>query len=683
MSLKLGVDVGGTFTDVLARVGGDRGPHDREGAVHPGGPVARGHGGREAGVRDARRGAGRPVAHPARVDRRDEHDPRGEGRGRGSADDGRPRADPPSGARVDARSAVRVDGHDQARPARAAVAHARHPRADERVRRGHHGARRGRDARGDRGPARVGDGVAHDRVPQRVRELGPRAPGAGDRAGAAPRPAGVDLLGPRLGVPRVRADAHGGAELLHAAAGHQVRRRPGVAARRRRVPRPAEHRALRRRHDERPVDEGAPGRHRVLRPVRRGGGRGLPRAPHGRAERPHASTWAGRRPTSRCAATARSPSSARRSSATTSSRPAGPTSTAWAPAAARSPTSTSRARSRSARAARAPIPGPPATAAAARSRRSPTPTSCSAGCRAGRSSAGASRSTSTPPSGPWRRSPRGWASTPSQPRRRSSTSPTRTCTPPCASCRVERGYDPRDFGLVAFGGAGPLHANALARLIGADPLIIPSTPGVLSAFGFLAADVQNEFARTYLRPAEETPGEDVLAAVDELIGEAGAWLDAEGVDAGDRVFDVFADCRYYRQDIQIPVRAGAHGAAQRVRRAAARRLRGRAPPPLRLRPRGATSRSPRCGSWAAARAATSSSRPPPPDPRRSPSTATSGCTSTASGTTRRSTSARSSRPGHVLAGPAIVEQEDSTSVIEPGWTGTVDDAGNITVRRQG
>ena len=76
---------------------------------------------------------------------------------------------------------------------------------------------------------------------------------------------------------------------------------------------------------------------------------------------------------------------------------------------------------------------------------------------------------------------------------------------------------------------------------------------MLSAFGFLAADVQNEFARTYLRPAEETPGEEVLAAVDELIGEAGAWLDAEGVDAGDRVFDVFADCRYYRQDIQIPV----------------------------------------------------------------------------------------------------------------------------------
>ena len=112
--------------------------HDREGAVDPGGPVARAcMAGVRAGVRDARRGAGRPVAHPARVDRRHEHDPRGEGRGRGPAHHGRPRADPPSGAGVDARSAVRVDGHDQARPARAAVADARRPGADERDRRGH------------------------------------------------------------------------------------------------------------------------------------------------------------------------------------------------------------------------------------------------------------------------------------------------------------------------------------------------------------------------------------------------------------------------------------------------------------------------------------------------------------------------------------------------------------------
>jgi N-methylhydantoinase A len=247
---------------------------------------------------------------------------------------------------------------------------------------------------------------------------------------------------------------------------------------------------------------------------------------------------------------------------------------------------------------------------------------------------------------------------------------------------VERGYDPRQFGLVAFGGAGPLHANALARLIGADPLIIPSTPGVLSAFGFLAADVQNEFARTYLRAAEETPGEHVLAAVDELVGEADDWLGGEGVDEADRVFDVFADCRYYRQDIQIPVAldraALTNGYAARLRgdfesehrrrygfdlqanvEIATLRVVGRGRnPDVELKVAGggsadvAIDRHERVhfdGEWHDT-----------PIYERSDLAA-----------------------GHTLPGPAIVEQEDTTTVIEPGWAGTVDDAGNIMVRRQG
>ncbi|MBX6764082.1 MAG: hydantoinase/oxoprolinase family protein, partial [Rubrobacteraceae bacterium] len=58
---------------------------------------------------------------------------------------------------------------------------------------------------------------------------------------------------------------------------------------------------------------------------------------------------------------------------------------------------------------------------------------------------------------------------------------------------VERGHDPREFGLVAFGGAGPMHANALGRLIRSRSVIVPPTPGVMSAFGFLSSDIQNEF----------------------------------------------------------------------------------------------------------------------------------------------------------------------------------------------
>ena len=247
---------------------------------------------------------------------------------------------------------------------------------------------------------------------------------------------------------------------------------------------------------------------------------------------------------------------------------------------------------------------------------------------------------------------------------------------------VERGYDPRDFGLVAFGGAGPLHANALARLIGADPLIIPSTPGVLSAFGFLAADVQNEFARTYLRPAEETPGEEVLAAVDELIGEAGAWLDAEGVDAGDRVFDVFADCRYYRQDIQIPVAlertALLNGYAARLRGDFEGEHRRRYGFDLEANVEIATLRVVGRGTSrdVELKAAAGGSADLAIDRHERVHFDGEWHETPIYERTQLA-------PGHVLAGPAIIEQEDSTSVIEPGWTGTVDDAGNITVRRQG
>ena len=170
---------------------------------------------------------------------------------------------------------------------------------------------------------------------------------------------------------------------------------------------------------------------------------------------------------------------------------------------------------------------------------------------------------------------------------------------------VERGYDPRDFGLVAFGGAGPLHANALARLIGADPLIVPTTPGVLSAFGFLAADVQNEFARTYLRMAEDTPGEHVRGAVDELVTEAAAWLHDEEVHADDHAFEVYADCRYYRQDIQIPCSLEIEGLTNGYA-AVLREASRRSTAPLWLRASTRRWRSPRCGSWGAASRVTSS-----------------------------------------------------------------------------
>ncbi len=119
---------------------------------------------------------------------------------------------------------------------------------------------------------------------------------------------------------------------------------------------------------------------------------------------------------------------------------------------------------------------------------------------------------------------------------------------------VERGHDPREFGLVAFGGAGPMHANALGRLIRSRSVIVPPTPGVMSAFGFLSSDIQNEFPETYLRIAEETPASELKETIEGLIAQADEWLDGEGVEEDKKRFDLYADCRYYLQNIQIPCR---------------------------------------------------------------------------------------------------------------------------------
>ena len=118
---------------------------------------------------------------------------------------------------------------------------------------------------------------------------------------------------------------------------------------------------------------------------------------------------------------------------------------------------------------------------------------------------------------------------------------------------VERGYDPRDFGLVAFGGAGPMHANALADVMGSYPLVIPPGPGVMSAFGFLTSDVQNEFSETYLETDDDVDGADVYDELMHLEREATEWLESEGVDEANHAFEYYAECRYFRQDIQMSI----------------------------------------------------------------------------------------------------------------------------------
>jgi N-methylhydantoinase A len=118
---------------------------------------------------------------------------------------------------------------------------------------------------------------------------------------------------------------------------------------------------------------------------------------------------------------------------------------------------------------------------------------------------------------------------------------------------VQRGYDPREFALVAFGGAGPMHANAVARIMGSFPVLIPPAPGLLCATGDLVADFRDEFARTFIRTTDSVSGDEVRVILDELGVEARGWLEREGIPKPDQRLAFNVDMRYYRQGYEIPV----------------------------------------------------------------------------------------------------------------------------------
>jgi len=118
---------------------------------------------------------------------------------------------------------------------------------------------------------------------------------------------------------------------------------------------------------------------------------------------------------------------------------------------------------------------------------------------------------------------------------------------------VQQGFDPRDFALVAFGGAGPLHANALGRLTGAWPVIIPPSPGVLCAYGDATTSLRDESVRTLVRGFNEMTDESLREILDELAATAGASLTAEGIAEPDHQIVYAADLRYHGQGFEIPV----------------------------------------------------------------------------------------------------------------------------------
>jgi N-methylhydantoinase A len=118
---------------------------------------------------------------------------------------------------------------------------------------------------------------------------------------------------------------------------------------------------------------------------------------------------------------------------------------------------------------------------------------------------------------------------------------------------VQQGFDPRDFALVAFGGAGPLHANALGRLTGAWPVVVPPAPGILNALGDATTSRRDESARTVLRRFADLTGGDLATVLHELAEDAGERLAAQGVPREQQSVGYQVDVRYHGQGFEIPV----------------------------------------------------------------------------------------------------------------------------------
>ncbi|HSU04776.1 MAG TPA: hydantoinase/oxoprolinase family protein [Acetobacteraceae bacterium] len=118
---------------------------------------------------------------------------------------------------------------------------------------------------------------------------------------------------------------------------------------------------------------------------------------------------------------------------------------------------------------------------------------------------------------------------------------------------IQRGHDPRDYTLVAFGGAGPLHAARLARELEIGRILVPRSPGILCAMGLLLTDLRADFATTRLRTLQSAALPDVEAAFAELLAQAESWFSEEHIAPADRQIGRTVDMRYAGQNYELSV----------------------------------------------------------------------------------------------------------------------------------
>ena len=238
---------------------------------------------------------------------------------------------------------------------------------------------------------------------------------------------------------------------------------------------------------------------------------------------------------------------------------------------------------------------------------------------------------------------------------------------------VKRGYDPRDFTLVAFGGAGPLHACELASALRIPRVLIPVTPGVLSALGTLIADTLKDYVRTVMVLIEKA--QDVVFSTLAMLEEQGRRdLAQEGVSADKIVIERYLDLRYVGQsyELTIPFEGDIIQAANSFHTVHERRF-GYSDPHervevvnVRLKARGVATYPPLEQQEMVSGKAVE------------PAMTRKVIFAEMSDAVEVPIYARAAlQPGNTFIGPAIVTQYDTTTVVPPQWSGRVDAMSNL------
>ena len=251
---------------------------------------------------------------------------------------------------------------------------------------------------------------------------------------------------------------------------------------------------------------------------------------------------------------------------------------------------------------------------------------------------------------------------------------------------VQKGYDPRDFALIAFGGAGPVHANRLAEELGAPTTVVPTSPGTTSAIGLLASDLKHEYASTLIRHLDGLDPQKVEAVYVRLEDQGKAALVREGISPEHMAFIRQVDLRYVGQSYELTIQASTGTFGQDSLDAVEATFHGEHE---RAYGHSATSEPVESVSLRSI-AVGSISRPTLGAPVRS------GADAAGSGPGVRPVYFSETgdyvdcpvydryllTSGETVEGPAIVEEMDSTTVVHPGWAAEVDRFRNLLITMQ-